>query len=357
MTPAPTQTDDDLRALFAPLAADAPAPAEREALRAALAAAPPAPAARPRARARLTWKPVAAVATATLAVGAGLAILPGDDKTNQAGGGVSILHAAAAEAAGEPVPGVAEAPYRYARLRDTFTYTATGAGGATAELHEAQDSEAWVGAKWTGRQAFAQGRTSLTGDAALGRTTWPDAAAGKEDPFVKARDTAYAYGDGPLAELDPADLPSDRDGIVRVLRDGIENNRWSLYPASRGKPNRSGARPIESFVTYSMLNLLSVARVTPAQRAAMLDVLGRDPSAHDLGTVKDAEGREGRGVTLRYPGEQFLFGANRFEVIFDADSSEILQWSMAPDVPSRGTPARVETVLGGGYVAAIGDRP
>jgi hypothetical protein len=106
-----------------------------------------------------------------------------------------------------------------------------------------------------------------------------------------------------------------------------------------------------------LLNLLSAARVTPAQRSAMLDVLSSDPAAHDLGTVKDAEGREGRGVQLHYPGAQFLFGANRFEVIFDPDSSEILQWSVAPDEPSRGTPARIETVLASGYVTAIGDRP
>ena len=106
-----------------------------------------------------------------------------------------------------------------------------------------------------------------------------------------------------------------------------------------------------------MLYLLTQARVTPQQRAAMLDVLAGDPAARDLGTVKDDQGRSGRGVALDYPGRQFLFGANHFVVVFDPDSSEILQWSIAPETPSRTTPARTMTVLAGGYAEKVGERP
>ncbi|WCB92569.1 hypothetical protein DSM104299_01265 [Baekduia alba] len=355
MIPTPTHNDDDLRALFAPLSADEPTPAERHALRVALADAPAAPA-----RPRLTWKPVAAVATATIAVGVGLAVLPGSDTTNKSGGGagVSILHTAAAEAAGEPVPSVLDAPFRYTKLKTSSVYTETK-GTASLELREQQDSEAWVGAKWTGREVYAQGTQQFVGDWAAASKGWLQLRDGNTpDPSLKPRDTRYAYGDGPLAELDPADLPSDRNGIAQALRHGIDTNQWSADAAQRGKDNRvAPKRPIESYVTYSMLNLLSFARVTPAQRAAMLDVLSNDPSAKDLGTVKDNEGREGRGVQLHYPGEQFLFGANRFVIIFNPDNSEILQWSIGPDVPDRWTPNLTRTVLSGGYVAKVGDRP
>jgi hypothetical protein len=342
-----TANDPDLRALFAPLTADAPTAADRAALRTALATAPAPP------PSRLTWKPVAAVASVTLTVGIGLAVLPASDSTTKSGG-VSILHAAAAEAAGEPVPGVAEAPYRYAKVKESFTYT-INKDGRTAQHTDTQVVETWVTAKWRGRVTAAEaGRKAVTGDPGLGRQTF---GTDGEATWLKAGDRAYAYGDGPLAELDPADLPSDRDGIAKALRDGVHDNRWSPYPEARGKPERANAAPIDSFVTYSMVNLLTTARVTPAQRAAMLDVLSHDPAARDLGTVSDRQGRSGRGVALDYPGNQFLSGANHFTIVFDPETSEILEWSMSPATPNPSAPARTETVLGGGYVAAIGDRP
>lgn len=339
-----TLTDDDLKTLLAPLATTEPTTAERAALRRAASA--PAPASRRRLRGRA----VGALAAATALAGVALAVLPTDDQGTRP----SILHAAAAQAADEPVPSAADLPLRYSRVRDTFTYT-NSRDGRTATETATQDSETWVGARWAGRQQVAQGHVSFAGDPELARAF--GTAEEAERTWLKPRDGAYAYGDGPLAELDPADLPSDRDGIAKTLRDGVATDRWSPYPESRGKDNRATDAPLDSFVTYSMLYLLTQARVTPQQRAAMLDVLAGDPAARDLGTVKDGQGRSGRGVALDYPGRQFLFGANHFEVVFDPDSSEILQWSIAPEIPNRTTPARTMTVLAGGYAAKVGERP
>jgi hypothetical protein len=344
-----TLTDDDLKTLLAPLATTEPTAAERAALRRAAASAT-APASAPAPHRRLRGRAVGALAAATAVAGVALAVLPTGDQ----GARTSILHAAAAQAADEPVPSAADLPLRYSRIRDTFVYT-NARDGRQATDTATQESEAWVGARWEGRQRYEQGHDTVAGDPELGRAFGSPEQA--ERTWLKPRDGAYAYGDGPLAELDPADLPSDRDGIAKTLREGIETDRWSPYPESRGKDNRATRAPVDSYLTYSMLYLLTQARTTPQQRAAMLDVLAADPAARDLGTVKDAEGRSGRGVALDYPGEQFLFGANHFVVIFDPDSSEILQWSMAPETPNRGTPARTVTVLAGGYVAEVGERP
>lgn len=338
---------DDLQTLFAPLRETEPSAPERAALREALAAAPR----RTAPRSRLGGRAVLAVGATTALAGIGLAVLPTGDETARP----SILRAAAAQAADEPVPSAADLPLRYSHVRDTFTYT-IARDGRTATETAVQESEAWVGPRWSGRQEVAQGTVRFAGDPALAKEF--GSAETAERTWLKPRDGAYAYGDGPLAELDPADLPSDRDGIRETLRDGIEHNRWSPYPESRGKDTRApGAAPIDSYLTYSMLYLLTQARTTPQQRAAMLDLLAADPSAQDLGTIRDAEGRSGRGVSLHYPHSQFLAGANKFTVIFDPDSSEILQWTVAPETPNRSTPDRIVTVLGGGYVARVGARP
>jgi hypothetical protein len=340
-----TLTDDDLKTLLTPLATTEPTTADRAELRrAAKRASAPAP------RRHLRGRAVGALAAATAVAGVALAVLPTGDQ----GARTSILHAAAAQAADEPVPSAADLPLRYSRVRNTFSYTIARDGRSATES-ATQESEAWVGARWAGRERAAQGHVTFAGDPALARGFGTGEQS--ERTWLRPADRAYAYGDGPLAELDPADLPSDRDAIRATLREGIEKNLWSSSTRSRGKDTRVRDTPIDSFLTYSVLYLLTQARTSPPQRAAMLDLLAADPAAHDLGTTKDAEGRTGRGVALDYPGEQFLLGANHFTVIFDPDSSEILQWSLAPDTPNRYTPARTVTVLDGGYVAKIGERP
>ena len=351
------QTDDDLRELFAPLAADEPSPAEISRLRRETARAP---------RRRPRRAMLAALAATTGAFAIALSLAPGgDDHDPQQG----VLQAAAAVAADRPVPALADAPLRYAKVLRTFSYPAAPARGEAPrtaaearrdaasgrlgrESHE-QVVETWVGAKWRGREISQQGRSWVEGGEGATREL-------PADPLTQPRDSAYAYGDGPLAELDPADLPADRDAIARVLRDGIRFDRWGPYPESRGKDTGVPASAQASHVTYSIIGLLVYARLTAAQRAALLDVLATDPAAHDLGTLTDRRGREGRGVELTYADTTMGRGM-RFGVIFDPETSEILEWSMSGTAPKPthgavASPDRRETVLAAGYATAVGER-
>jgi hypothetical protein len=205
-----------------------------------------------------------------------------------------VLRAAAAVAADEPVPRAAEAPYRYTKIRERSIH-AFFQGEATASHTMERLGEAWVGARWRGREVHAQGRFRSSGDPGLARATSRDMEARAEP-----REGPYAYGDGPLAELDPTTLPATRDAIAATLRDGIRFDRWGPYPESRGKDSGLAGGADRSYTAHALINLLVYARLTPQQRAALLDVFAGDPAARDVGTVKDSEGREGRGVALEY---------------------------------------------------------
>jgi hypothetical protein len=343
-----TQTpldDHDLRSALAPLAERDPAPDELVALRRAVAAADHG---RP---ARRTVRTAATVATTTLAVVVGLAVLPGSDQHGRAPRATDVLHAAAASAASETIPPVADGALRYTKVLRTFTYSATK-DGRSAQRHFSEQVEAWVGPAWKGRIIASDARRWVTGDAALANL--PLAQGGLD------AGSTTPYGDGPLANLDPAELPSDPASIARVLEDGIRNNRWSADPAGRGKPSTLPPGVSDaSFITYSILNLLTNARLTPAQRSALLTVLADDPNARDLQATTDSRGRAGRGVSLTYDGPQVLLGAQRFRVTFDPRSSEILEWSLSgePGADARSTPATTTTVLATGFAQRTGERP
>jgi hypothetical protein len=336
-----TQTplsDDDLRALLAPLAASEPEPRERARVSAVAGPQP-----QPRRRPAPGWRPVAAVAATTAAVGAGLALLPADRTTTATrhgtpAGALAFLRATAAVAAEQPAPA---GPWRYVRLRETITYRHAEAG-RVAEDHHEQLVETWVSGRWDGREIAARGRRWITGDPSAAAALNPDGS----DAIDKPRDHAYAYGDGPLAGLDPADLPEDRDGIAAALRARIAR----YAKATTASPG--------SLTAYSIINLLVAARLSPQQRAALLDVLARDPHAQDLGTVKDAEGRAGRGIALAYDGPQMLLGVGAFRVVFDPGTSEVREWSLAPPASeAAGGMGRTETILAAGYAPAAGERP
>ncbi len=332
--------DDDLRELFAPLAVADPAPAELRSLHRGATAR----------RSRSPRRTLAGVAGVTAVLAAGLAVLPGAPSSDDPLAGGSVLRAAAAAADDQPVPRVQDAPLRYAKLRSTFSYTARD-GDRMAEHHVEQLQESWVGAKWEGRTRSARGRVWNTGDAALAQ-----AAFGFTDALAKPRDEPYAYGDGPLAELDPSTLPEGREAIVATLREGIRLDRWGPYPEARGQEHLPAGPERDAYTTYAFIGLLVNARLTPNQRAALLDVLATDPAARDLGAVTDREGRKGRGVALTY-------GNQRFTINFDPRTFEILEWTMSAAqelVPARhghmrisGSPSRVETVLETGYATRI----
>ena len=291
----PTKTEDDLRELFAPLAADEPSVTEVRALRQRVGSR----------RARPPRRAIAGVAALTAALATGLAVLPGAPPSDETTRGDSVLRAAAAAAADQPVPRVAGAPLRYAKVKSTFAYVARR-DDRIAEHHVEQIRETWVGAKWQGRARTVAGREWNTGDAAIASEVF-DEPSGLAEP----RDEPFAYGDGPLAELDPATLPQGRDAIVAALREGIRLDRWGPYAESRGREHLPAGPVRDAYTTYAFIGLLVNAWLTPAQRAALLDVLAADPAARDLGTVTDRAGRSGHAVALAYPGQRFTIAFDR----------------------------------------------
>ena len=177
---------------------------------------------------------------------------------------------------------------------------------------------------------------------------------------LEASDRPFAYGDGPLARLDPATLPDDRAGIARVLNRGIRTDRWGPYASSRGRRTGIPEHIQRSHTAYSMVLLLVYARLTADQRAALLDVLATHAAARDLGHVDDAIRRPGRAVRLDFPPPtpySTPAPAEQISLVFDPVTSEILEWSMTPpDGPSRSAPVRREIVLETGWAQHIGER-
>jgi hypothetical protein len=354
MTPAPrpAAADDDVREVFAPLVADEPAPHELARLRRATISGQ---------RSRFLSRRFPGLVAITASIALALALLPGSPPKTGVDEDVGVLRAAAAVAAERAIPSVADGRWRYAKVRESERNIARD-GDRVVEVRRTRIEESWVGPRWTGRTRLAPTRFEYAGNASLAREhkRWN---ARHDEYFTKALETSYAYGDGPTANLDPSTLPEDRDAIAQVLREGIRLDRWGPYPGSRGREIMPPGASRDSYITYTFIGLLVNARLTAAQRAALLDVLATDPAARDLGTMTDSEGRQGRGVALDYESADPRLPAASYRVIFDPDTAEILEW-WYPTSATRHQrsyeptgPTRVVTVLETGYADSIGQRP
>ena len=84
------------------------------------------------------------------------------------------------------------------------------------------------------------------------------------------------------------------------------------------------------FTTWLMVE----SNATPALRAAGFGVLERLGGAKDLGTVRDAEGRAGRGLEVAWGGSlpQGERYASAMRVIFDPESGEVLSTRVSGNV-------------------------
>ncbi|WP_026909807.1 hypothetical protein [Patulibacter minatonensis] len=343
-TTRPAPDDQDVRDALSALRAARPEAHEVATLRRRLATAAPAH--------RTRRRTLGAIATATAAVGVGIALLPAtDDPGSRSSSPLGSL--ATPSALASEVPPVRDGPFRYARVRDVTTYVSRQ-GDRTGTLRSQQTAESWVSAGWKGRERTIQGPVTITGDASLSRRI-----AGTFRPAGTPTDGPFLYGDGPLATLDPAELPTDRDAISAALRDGIRTNRWAAEGRGAGQPRRSGSASDDAFVGYSIVGLLVNARLTTQQRAAFLDVLRTDPHARSRGIGTDADGRRGQILDLDYPGEQTLLGVRGLRVITDPQRDEILEWSTVPTpAPDGGaSTTTTETVLRSAYVGSETARP
>jgi hypothetical protein len=349
-------TDADLHETFAPLREVEPTAEEIERVLAmADELRAPRSLAVPR---RRTGRAVAVVAATAAVVGA-IAALPGGESSSRPRDAHGVFQAAAAVAADQPAP----AAYRYTRALDRFVYGINAADGQHGRVTEQQTSENWTADGWRGRTT-----------AARGTTTWATPpspalleAAGDVGAVVRAYDGGYRYGDGPLARVPFAAIPSDAAAAGQLLADAIREGRW--LPDRNAHPHWAPG-VVESEVARSAVQLLAMGNLDGGQRQALFGLLGARPGARSLGEVTDATGRKGVGVALRLPD-----AGDELRVIIDPETSDILQSTevMAPPPasppklpagvrqPPWPPPAwlaeRTQVFLSTGGVGALGERP
>jgi hypothetical protein len=343
----PIHPDDEIRDRLAPLARHEPTPLEvAEVLRRRRAGG---------VRARGHRRRVLRLGVLGLAAAAGLLaalLAPGDPRPaepSRLGQNVLLAAADVAEKRGSP-----DGPLRYTRVDHTLTDEVRRAGRVAFRMHR-HVAEAWVGARWRGREIGTAERVTVSGDPELTREVRAAPRGG-----APAYDRAFAYGDGPLARLDPRDLPEDRETLARVLYEGMRNDRWGPYAKSRGRPMDIPEDVMRAHNAYRTITLLIYARLSGPQRAALLDVLAADAHARDLGTVTDGTGRRGLGVRLSYPVEDPGGRTIREEhrLIFDPVTAEVLEWTMARgDGADLGSPHRRAIVLETGWAQKVRQRP
>ena len=225
--------DPDLHETFAPLREVEPTPADvARVLAMAEELRSPRSLAAPR---RGTGRAVAVVAATAAVIGA-VAALPGGGSSTRPRDAHGVFQAAAAVAAEQPAP----LAYRYTRATDRFVYAIDAPDGQRGRVAEEQTSENWTSDGWKGRTA-----------AARGTSTWsapPSAellkAAGDAGAVVKPYDGGYRYGDGPLARVPFAAIPTDAAAAGQLLEAAIREGRWMPDADSTraGRPASSRAR-------------------------------------------------------------------------------------------------------------------
>jgi hypothetical protein len=301
-------------------------------------------------RRRRSRRLVAAVAAATAAVALGLAALPGRDATDEPETAEGLLRAAAAVAAGQPEP-PAWAGFRYVKELERWTLQRTTEPKPDRPPERTgkpwtieKTVELWVDRRWRGRQVAGEGRV----------------VAGKpaSRSLMQPYDGPFQYGDGPLANVPLAELPTDPGRLHELLVASYKDLRWA--PPGRWAKGHPTATQTHYDVLRHVLLLLSFANVTADQRAALIGVLGRYDEARPLPAVRDRLGRAGRGVEIPVT-RRFDAALGEWDgvirVIFSPDTGELLEWSESPAPATALRPGEAHTFVRTGHVAAIADRP
>jgi hypothetical protein len=229
----------------------------------------------------------AALAAASLATAVAVSSLPaGDDDSLR-----SALQAAAAAAAEAP----AAAPFTgYRHIVEHVSEARTGT--ATLDFRR----EVWIDAQWHGVE-----RTDA-GDGTPARTL---PLAARSGPF----------GQAPLAEL-----PTDPDALLRALNAAYDDGSYAA-PAAAWKEQRkkdADGRRIE--IAFATAWMIAESNATPALRAAGFGVLERLGGARDLGTIRDPEGRAGRGLEITSVDTTPTPWTSSMRLIFDSATGEVL---------------------------------
>jgi hypothetical protein len=236
---------------------------------------------------------LAVLAAASLATAAAVVALPaGDDDSLR-----SALRAAAAAAAEAPA-GAPFTGYRHIveRVREEHS------GSPPREYLR----EVWIDAQWRGVE----------------RT---DPGDGKRPRTMSLPIRSGPFGAAPLAEL-----PTDPDALLRALDAAYDDGTYAAPGAAWMEQPKRDADGRRAEMASSTAWLIVESNATPELRAAGFGVLERLGGARDLGTIRDAEGRAGRGLEITWGGT--VKGdrwSSALRLIFDPAAGEILSVRMS----------------------------
>ena len=137
---------------------------------------------------------------------------------------------------------------------------------------------------------------------------------------------------GPFGKAPLAKLPTDPDGLLRALKAAYDDGSYAA-PARRKHGEARPEGPPSGDAVFTAW-LIVESNATPALRAAGFGVLERLGGAKDLGTVRDAEGRAGRGLAIAWggtlpDGDRW---ASAMRLIFDPETGEVLSTRISGNV-------------------------
>jgi hypothetical protein len=239
----------------------------------------------------------ALLGAASLATAVAVAFLP-------AGDGDSLRTALRAAAAAAAADTPAAAPFTgYRHIVERVRVEQPGSPPREF-LHEV-----WIDAQWRGVERTDAGDGTRT-------RTWP------------LVDRAGPFGQAPLAEL-----PTDPDALLRALNAAYDDGSYAAPAAAWLEQPKRDEEDRRAEMALATAWLIAESNATPELRAAGFGVLERLGGA-DLGTLRDAEGRAGRGLEITSGGT--LANGDRWSsamrLIFDSATGEILSVRLSGNV-------------------------
>lgn len=287
-------------------------------------------------------RPVAFVPAAVLAMCAvaAIAFLPAGQTTRIPGATEALV--AAASAADNAAGPAAFSGFRHVVLlthEEKFISRPTARPGQQANYTVDGREELWIDSRQRGvMRVHSRSVSDLSGDPSF--FDWIK----KTEPSGPTT-TPYAYGDGTLARVPLAALPTDPAKLLREVKTAERDGRWSPH----GRWTLSGVRASEfdHWLALTMVSLLATTNATPALRGATFRALALMDGVKDLGRLRDPQGREGHGIEVSTD----RFGS-ALRVIFDPATSDILWWR---DTQGRGLWRRVRehVILSSNHVDQI----
>jgi hypothetical protein len=230
--------------------------------------------------------PVAGLAVAAAAVV--IALVGVGNKTGIDARAAAMLRAAAAKAKAQKTLG--HGHVLYVKSSDAYLSSWPEQGWSVLEPHQ---REIWIGPDGAGRLRTSTGKSRFLSE--RDRRNW--IAAGRPAlPGGTSDDT-------PIPPADRSPLPSDPDALFELLKARASGHSEGTYP--------------EMFTLAG--DAFRDTNLSPAQRAALYEVVARIPGVELVGNVKDPVGRRGVAVAIDHRTDGI-----RHTLVIDPDTGTML---------------------------------